>query len=87
MAPTAAFCEEFLFRGYLFAQMHDWLHSTWWAWIGCSLAFGLAHCYQGWGGMARAALLGSLLTYPVVRLGSLYPSMLAHWMIDAAALV
>jgi membrane protease YdiL (CAAX protease family) len=87
VAPTAAFCEEFLFRGYLLTQMQDWLHSLWWAWVVSSLAFGLAHCYQGWSGMTRAGLLGALLAYPVVRFGSLYPAMLAHWMIDTAALV
>ena len=87
IAPTAAFCEEFLFRGYLLAQLHDWLHSLLWAWVVASLAFGLAHCYQGWSGMTRAGLLGALLAYPVVRSGSLYPAMLAHWMIDTVALV
>ncbi len=87
IAPTAAFCEEFLFRGFLLTQLHDWLHSLLWAWAVTSLAFGLAHFYQGWGGMTRAALLGALLAYPVVRWGCLYPAMLAHWMIDAVALV
>jgi membrane protease YdiL (CAAX protease family) len=87
VAPTAAFCEEFLFRGYLLTQMHDWLHSLLWAWVVSSVAFGLAHCYQGWSGMTRAGLLGALLAYPVVRFGSLYPAMLAHWMIDTVALV
>jgi len=85
VAPTAAFCEEFLFRGYLLAQLNDWCHSLVWAWVVCSAAFGLAHFYQGWSGMTRAGLLGALLAYPVVRWGSLYPAMLAHWMIDAAA--
>jgi membrane protease YdiL (CAAX protease family) len=87
IAPTAAFCEEFLFRGYLLTQLHDWLHSLLWAWVVSSLAFGLAHCYQGWSGMTRAGLLGALLAYPVVRSGSLYPAMLAHWMIDTVALL
>jgi membrane protease YdiL (CAAX protease family) len=87
VAPTAAFCEEFLFRGFLFAQLQQWLHSAPWAWVVCSAAFGLAHCYQGWSGMTRAGMLGALLTFPVARLGSLYPSMLAHWLIDAVALV
>jgi len=87
VAPTAAFCEEFLFRGFLLTQLHDWLHSLLWAWALSSLAFGWAHCYQGWSGMTRAALLGALLAYPVVCTGSLYPAMLAHWIIDAAALL
>ena len=87
LAPTAAFCEEFLFRGYLLTQLHDWLHSLLWAWVVSSVAFGLAHFYQGWSGMIRAGLLGALLAYPVVRWGSLYPAMLAHWMIDTVALL
>jgi membrane protease YdiL (CAAX protease family) len=87
IAPTAAFCEEFLFRGYLLTQLHDWLHSLLWAWAVSSIAFGLAHIYQGWGGMIRAGLLGALLAYSVVRWGNLYPAMLAHWMIDTVALL
>jgi membrane protease YdiL (CAAX protease family) len=87
VAPTAALCEEFLYRGYLLAQMRDWLHSLGWAWVAASVAFGLAHCYQGWSGMVRAGLLGALLAWPVTRWGSLYPAMLAHWIIDCVALV
>lgn len=87
ISPTAAFCEEFLYRGYLLTQMHDWLHSLAWAWAVSSLAFGFAHFYQGWSGMTRAALLGALLGYPVVHWGSLYPAMLAHWLIDTVALL
>jgi len=86
LAPTAAFCEEFLYRGYLLALLGQWFHSLPWSWGVSSVAFGLAHVYQGWSGMLRAALLGALLAYPVVRLGSLYPSMLAHGLIDAVAL-
>ena len=85
LAPTAAFCEEFLFRGYLLMQLHDWLHSLLWAWVVSSVAFGLAHFYQGWSGMVRAGLLGALLAYSVVRWGTLYPAMLAHWLIDTVA--
>jgi membrane protease YdiL (CAAX protease family) len=87
ISPTAAFCEEFLFRGFLLTQLHVWLHSLLWAWLVTSVAFGLAHCYQGWSGVTRAGLLGALLAYPVVRYGSLYPAMLAHWMIDTVALL
>jgi membrane protease YdiL (CAAX protease family) len=87
VAPTAAFCEEFLYRGYLLAQMRDWLHSLGWAWVVASVAFGLAHFYQGWSGMVRAGLLGALLAWPVARWGSLYPAILAHWMIDTVSLL
>jgi membrane protease YdiL (CAAX protease family) len=85
LAPTAALCEEFLYRGFLLAQLTQWLRSGAWAWVVSSLAFGLAHIYQGWNGIARASLLGALLAYPVIHFGSLYPSMLAHGLIDALA--
>jgi len=87
VSPTAAFCEEFLFRGFLLTQFNLWLHSEIWAWISTSVAFGLAHFYQGWNGMIRAGLLGALLAYPVVRWGNLYPSIFAHWLIDTVALL
>ncbi len=86
VTPTAAFCEEFLYRGYLLTQLAHWFHSVSWAWGITSLAFGLAHMYQGWSGVLRAALLGALLALPVMRLGSLYPAIFAHALIDALAL-
>lgn len=86
LAPTAAFCEEFLYRGYLLAVLSARLHSVGWGWVVSSVAFGLAHTYQGVSGVVRAGLLGALLAYPVVCLGSLYPSMVAHLLTDAIAL-
>lgn len=87
VAPTAALCEEFLYRGYLLAQFSQWFHSVSWAWAASSVAFGLAHSYQGRSGMLRAAALGALLAYPVIHLGTLYPSIAAHFVVDAVALV
>jgi CAAX protease family protein len=85
VTPTAALTEEFLYRGYLFATIAGALHSTKWAWGLSAAAFGLAHIYQKPNGMVRAGVLGILLTWPVVRTASLYPSMLAHFLIDALA--
>ena len=87
VAPTAAFCEELLYRGYLHAQLLRWSDSVAAALILGAVAFGLAHAYQGVQGMARAALLGALLAVPVIRTGSLWPSMAAHFVIDAVALI
>jgi len=87
VAPTAGLCEEFLYRGFLLAVITGWTHSAWWGLVISSAAFGLAHTYQGFNGMARAALLGALLALPVVRLGTIYPSMASHFLIDAVALV
>jgi len=85
VAPTAALAEEFLYRGYLLTVIARALHSVGWAWALSSVAFGLAHLYQRPSGMIRAAALGALLGWPVVRTGSLYPSIAAHFLIDAAA--
>jgi membrane protease YdiL (CAAX protease family) len=86
LAPTAALSEEFLYRGFLLVQLSVWFHSVAWAWIISSVAFGLAHSYQGAVGVLRAAALGALLAYPVIHLGSIYPSIAAHFVIDAVAL-
>ncbi|MCL5670527.1 MAG: CPBP family intramembrane metalloprotease [Acidobacteria bacterium] len=87
LAPTAGLCEEFLYRGLLLAEVTGWFHSALWAVVLTSVAFGFAHSYQGLNGMIRAGLLGALLAWPVVGLGSLYPSMAAHFLIDAVALL
>lgn len=86
VAPTAGLCEEFLYRGYLLRQLSAWLGSPLWAWALSSLSFGLAHVYQGPGGILRSAILGALLGIPVLKSESLYPSMAAHFLIDAVAL-
>ena len=85
LAPTAALAEEFLYRGYFLAVLVRTFHSNGWAWALSSAAFGLAHLYQKPAGVARAALLGALLAWPVLWAGSLYPSMAAHFLIDAGA--
>lgn len=87
VAPTAGVCEEFLYRGFLLAELARWTHSGWLALAISSVVFGFAHVYQGASGIIRAALLGALLGLPVIETGSLYPGMLAHAAIDAAALL
>ncbi|HET9180394.1 MAG TPA: type II CAAX endopeptidase family protein [Terriglobia bacterium] len=87
LAPTAGLCEEFLYRGFLLVEVTAWFHSAVWGVVISSAAFGLAHFYQGLNGMVRAGLLGALLAWPMVETGSLYPSMTAHFLIDAVALL
>lgn len=87
IAPTAGICEEFLYRGVLLALLSQWAPSAAWAAAVSSVAFGLAHVYQGASGIVRAAFLGAMLSVPVVRLGTILPSTAAHFLIDAVALV
>lgn len=86
LAPTAAFCEEYLYRGYLLGLLIQVFHSGAWGVLISSLFFGLAHIYQGASGVMRAGLLGAFLAYPLLRFGSLYPSMAAHFLIDTLVL-
>ena len=85
VAPTAGLCEEFLYRGFLLSTMYGWCHSLGWAWGLSSVFFAMAHFYQGRLGVLRVAILGALLAWPAVATGSLYPSMAAHFLIDAVA--
>jgi membrane protease YdiL (CAAX protease family) len=87
ISPTAAICEEFLYRGFLQTELTLWLHSLILVTAISSIVFGMAHAYQGFSGVARAALLGALLTVPVIRLGTILPSLGSHFLIDAVALV
>ena len=86
ISPTAAICEEFLYRGFLQAELSLWFHSFILATAIASVAFGMAHAYQGLSGIVRAALLGALLSIPAIRLGTIFPSMASHFLIDAVAL-
>ncbi len=86
ISPTAAICEEFLYRGFLVAELSLWFHSFILATAVSSVVFGMAHAYQGLSGIVRAALLGALLSIPVIRLGTIFPSMASHFLIDAVAL-
>lgn len=86
LSPTAALCEEFVYRGYLLSWLMRATGLEWLAVTVSSAAFGAAHFYQGVPGMLRAAVFGALLAFPVLVTGSLYPSMAAHFLIDAVAL-
>lgn len=87
LAPTAGICEEFLYRGFLISTLYAWLHSLGWAWALSSAIFAAAHLYQGRLGVLRVGVLGAVLAWPAVATGSLYPSMAAHFLIDAVALL
>jgi membrane protease YdiL (CAAX protease family) len=87
LAPSIGVCEEFLYRGFALTELTGWLHSLTAAFVISSLAFGVAHAYQGTTGILRAAMIGAFLACPVIAIGSLYPSMVLHSAYDALMFV
>ena len=83
MVGIAAVCEEYLFRGFAFQILADPL-GAWPAVLVTSASFGLSHGYQKAIGVVRASSLGVLLALPVLWTGSLFPSIVAHFWINAA---
>ena len=84
VAAVAAVGEEYLYRGFMYHVFTGTLGDPWTAAALTSVSFGVAHGYQKTIGMTRAALLGALLVVPVIWTGSLFPSIVAHFWINAA---
>ena len=90
---TAAFLEEFLFRGYLMNRLVDLLGSqTKLAWviavIGQAVIFGLVHAYQSPIGMFKVGLIGLVFGLSYRAVGrNLWPLILAHGLIDSLDMV
>ena len=86
---TAAFLEEFLFRGYLMNRLIDLLGSqTKLAWViavaGQAVIFGLLHAYQSPIGMFKVGLIGLVFGLSYRSVGrNLWPLILAHGLIDS----
>ncbi len=79
---SAGFCEEFLYRGFLF-----WLLAAAGAGKGsrlviASIAFGLAHCFWGPWGMLWTTMLGFTFGLAVLRRGNVWPAVVAHTLLD-----
>lgn len=81
---TVALCEEFLYRGFVYAAL-DPLFGALAAAGASSLLFGLAHLYQGRRGVAVTAAIGLLLAFAREVSGSLLPSVCAHFAADLLA--
>lgn len=88
---TAAFGEEIVFRGFLLNRaagldvaIQDWVL---YVIAGQALLFGLAHAYQGLGGIIVTGILGlalGVLTY--VAQGNLWPAIIVHGLINTVSL-
>ena len=87
----AAFYEELLSRGYIFATLRQWLGATW-AVVLTSLGFGLLHYWNPEataGSLALVTLAGVFLAAVLLATQSLYAAWIAHfaWNFVMAALL
>jgi uncharacterized protein len=85
LATTAAVCEEFLFRGFVFAVIVRVSASLTLAVIGSSALFSFAHIYQGKRGLITTFLLGILLAASRIWAGSVVPAIAGHLLVDLMA--
>ncbi|MGO9641414.1 MAG: CPBP family intramembrane glutamic endopeptidase [Candidatus Acidiferrales bacterium] len=85
LAVTAGVCEEFLYRGFALGALARVGFPTWAVVILTAVLFGLAHAYQGRGGILVTFVMGIL--FGVVRLAydALVPVILMHAIVDLVA--
>lgn len=81
LGVTAGVTEELLWRGGLMAALGV-LTGPWLAAVGSSVAFGLAHVYQGPVGVVRSGVIGMALAALYLASGSLLAPIVVHAAID-----
>ena len=85
LSVSAGIAEELIFRSFLIGVLHQASGSLSLAVTISVAAFAVTHAYQGLVGVLRVALLGLVLTAPFILTGSVYPSMVAHTVLDLLA--
>ncbi len=86
LVTTVGVCEEFLYRGFVFAALSGLLRSGWiLGFLGSALLFALAHLYQGRKGMITTFVAGLLFAAARVFAGNLAPGIVAHAAVDLTA--
>jgi len=85
LAITAGLCEEFLYRGFAIAVLLHIGLQAWAAVLVSSLLFGVAHSYQGRGGMVMTLLIGLVLGSSRLAYESLVPAIFWHSAVDVVA--
>ena len=85
LAITAALCEEFLYRGFAMAALTNAGLSAWLVILLSSILFGLAHSYQGRGGIVMTFVVGVVLGVSRLTYNSLVPAVFWHSAVDVVA--
>ena len=79
---TAGFCEEVLYRGFIWWYFAHILPSLWLAAVAAVVLFGLAHAYQGKRGILLTGAVGGLALGFYLATGSLILPIIMHATID-----
>jgi membrane protease YdiL (CAAX protease family) len=85
LATTASLCEEFVFRGFVFAVFFGVTGSLAVAIIGSSALFAFAHLYQGTRGIITTLILGLILASLRIWPGNIVPAIALHLLVDIMA--
>jgi membrane protease YdiL (CAAX protease family) len=85
LAITAGLCEEFLYRGFAMAVLTHVGLQAWAVVLLSSALFGLAHSYQGRGGIVMTMLIGVILGVGRITFDSLIPVIFWHSAVDLVA--
>jgi uncharacterized protein len=85
LAITAGVCEEFLYRGFAVAAFGRAGLPVWSVVLLSAVLFGLAHLYQGRGGLLGTMILGILFGMARIAYHSVVPVMVWHVAIDVVA--
>ena len=85
LAITAGLCEEFLYRGFAMAALTQAGLSASLVVLVSSILFGLAHSYQGRGGIVMTFVVGLALAVSRLTYNSLVPAIFWHSAIDIVA--
>jgi len=85
LALTAGLCEEFLYRGFAMAALTRAGLPMGGVVLLSSVFFGLAHLYQGRGGLVSTMIIGTVFGTARIAYDGLVPAMLWHFAVDAAA--
>src|SRR5271154_4785122 len=85
LAVTAGLCEEFLYRGFAMAALTRAGLPIWSVVLLSSMLFGLAHLYQGRGGLLSTLVIGTVFGTARIAYDGLVPVMIWHFAVDAVA--
>lgn len=85
LAATAGLCEEFLYRGFAMAALTRAGLPVWGVVLLSSALFGLAHLYQGRGGLVSTLVIGTVFGTARIAYDGLVPVIFWHTAVDAVA--